>query len=171
MVGRYRWKCGNKLPAECFLAAVVFALVCSSGCDRANSTELQEVATCTSAVLSIEDSQVTEEDVLGVLGGVEDFYCCQRQSTLSSSCILVSQARYFFNGNPINTSDVAKYNTRNEDGAELIVLHLAPADQGRYTCACPGADLPPKDPEDEGIVLLCESLCILLAIAHAKAAR
>ena len=139
------------MPVGYLLA--VLTLICNC-CDTALSAELREEAECTSAVLSADNFQVVEEDVLGVLGGEMSFYCCQRRS----SCEHVSQARYFFNGSPINTSDVAKYNTRNEDGARLIVLDLAPADQGRYTCACPGGDLPPKDPEDEGVVLLCESL-------------
>lgn len=138
------------MPLKFLLAAVFVVASCEHAVGLAG---LQEDAACTAANLSTTQSEIREEDVRGEIGGEMNFFCCQRQG--GSACEFVSMAEYYFNDIPINTSDTAKYNTRNEGGAQLIVMYLAPADQGKYTCACPDTRSPPV--EDSGIVLLCES--------------
>ena len=138
------------MPLKLLLASVFVLASCEHAVGLA---ELQEDAACTAANLSTTLSEIREEDVRGEIGGEMNFFCCQRQ--VRSSCEPVLTAEYYLSDIPINTSDTAKYNTKNEGGAKLIVMDLAPTDQGKYTCACPDTRLPPV--EDSGIVLLCES--------------
>lgn len=138
-----------KMPVKRYhLFVLVSAVLCG-----AVAPGLQTAAACTAASLSVAQFEVKEEDIQGQIGGSMSFYCCQRGS---SQCAEVQQAEYYFNGSPINTSNVDKYNTENEGGAQLIVLDLSMTDQGQYTCSCPDTGLSPED-EDSGIVLLCES--------------